>query len=285
MAVTEDRAGLLRLIAEGQSYEDVASLLGEPSAEVRDRAHAALSDLAGGEPLPGEVADALLGHGSMGALGPGSPVATDAATGAAARRAAAELARIAPEASLPRPAASAAGRGARGPRIMLLAGIGFAAILLAVLAISGVFGGDDAPSAPGGPVDEESEAPIPLEPVGGSKARGEATLIRVEDVPVLSLELRRLEPSGPDRTYIVWLYNSPDQAFPVGFRPVGPDGRIRGIVPVPSAAVALLPEFRSLDVSLAVTDRAVETIRRAERGDGIPSHAGRSVLRGPLRDG
>ena len=51
MAITADQQAMLQLLLErGQSYEDIAQLLGQDEAEVRARARAALTELGGADP-------------------------------------------------------------------------------------------------------------------------------------------------------------------------------------------------------------------------------------------
>ena len=51
MAITADQQALLQLLLErGQSYGDLAALLGLPEDEVRTRARAALTELGGADP-------------------------------------------------------------------------------------------------------------------------------------------------------------------------------------------------------------------------------------------
>ena len=51
MPLQGDQRALLQLLCErGQSYEDIAGLLGGPADEVRDRARAALTEIGGADP-------------------------------------------------------------------------------------------------------------------------------------------------------------------------------------------------------------------------------------------
>src|SRR5919106_4278672 len=51
MALTEDQRAMLQLLLErGQSYEDIGSLLGLDTDEVRARARAALTEMGGADP-------------------------------------------------------------------------------------------------------------------------------------------------------------------------------------------------------------------------------------------
>src|SRR5687768_14533796 len=51
MAISPDQKAILQLLLErGQSYADLARLLGQPTDEVRARARAALTELGGADP-------------------------------------------------------------------------------------------------------------------------------------------------------------------------------------------------------------------------------------------
>lgn len=282
-----DADALLAALLSGQSYRDVAELLGDHETVVRTRARSALQALDGQGELPADVADGLLGQGSSGSWAGRSP---DPSLGSRIDRLRAELGRIAPGVDVPAPAASAGGPGVDpgdaepDRRVLLGLSLVGVAVLLVVLAVSGVFGGSGSGTDAGGDRADPAEdlVLIPLKPVGGTKARGEIRLIRVADLPALALTIEGLQPSPAGQTYLVWLYDSAARAFPVGFRDVGPNGRIRGEIALPAVATALLPGFDFIDISLTSDADAQAAIKNAGPS-GIPAHAGESVLRGSLR--
>jgi hypothetical protein len=256
MALSEDQRALLRLLLDGEDYDAIGSLLGEGPDAVRERAHEALA--AAGEsdpPLADAVRERLL------RLDGAEP--TDAAE-----------------------APSRVNSPSRRLALWLPLTVGAVALAVIVLVASGAFDGDSPPepsSAPG--PDREDVVVIALKPVGGASAKGSARLIRIDDLPTLDIDVTGLEPSGPEETYIVWLYNSPGEAFPVSFQSVAPNGRLEGRISIPAAAGALLASFDGLDVSLAGKREAAAAVDEAAQGGGIPRHVGRSVVRGKFPRG
>jgi hypothetical protein len=245
VSLSEDQRALLRLLLSGESYESIAGLLGVDREEVRRRAQHAVARI---EPSEGELADA-------------------------SRARLAELDGVGEPAAAPPPARSRL-------RSWLPFALGVAGALAIALIVAGVFE-DEAPDPGGSSASiDEDVVEIALRPVGGTRARGTARLLRVADLPALDLEIAGLAPSSRNESYIVWLYNSPTEAFPLLFQSVGTDGRLEGRGSIPSAATALLPSFDGLDVSLADRSQAAAAVRRAAEGEAIPHHVGRSVARG-----
>ena len=247
MALSEDQRALMRLLLEGEDYGSIATLLGDEPEAVRERAHRARDEVGTDEP---KLAEAITHR-------------------------VAQLDGI--ESEAPRVPRS------RRPRLSVWLPLAIGVVALAVIAVvvSGVFDSDSSPSSSSAPApDREDVVVIKLNPVGGASAKGEARLLRIEDLPALDVDVVGLDPSGPDETYIVWLYNSPTKAFPLVFLDVGENGRLEGRAPIPAAATPLLASFEGLDVSLAQKDEAAAAIAQAAQGSGIPRHVGRSVVRG-----
>jgi hypothetical protein len=252
MALSEDQRALLRLLLEGEDYESIATLLGDRSDAVRERAHEALTELDRGDPdlaaarnriaaLDGETPDTVA---------PGTP----------------------------------AGRGRLA--VWLPLAIGALAVAAIIIVVSGVFdGSSDSEPAPAPHSDQEDVVNIPMHAVGGASAKGSARIVRIEDLPAVDIDAVNVDPNGPRETYIVWLYNSPTEAFPLAFLDVGSNGRLEGRTPVPAAATGLLASFDGLDVSLAQKAEAAAVVQQAARGSGIPRHVGRSILRGTFPRG
>jgi hypothetical protein len=255
MALSEDQRALLRLLLEGEDYDSIGTLLGEDPDPIRDRAHAALGAIGSDDPrLAAAVSDRI-------AELDGTPPAE-----------AADLPRGAPR--------------ARRLALWLPLGVAVVAVAAIVLVVSGAFEDDSGDSpAPAPSSDQEDVVVIPLKPVAGASAKGTARIIRIEDLPALDIDVVGLEPSTPDESYIVWLYNSPTEAFPLVFLDVGANGRLEGRAPVPAAATSLLASFDGLDVSLANKQEAAAAIDQAAQGSGVPHHVGRSVVRGTFPGG
>src|SRR5918992_4706549 len=104
MALTADQRAMLQLLLErGQSYDDLASLLGVSSEEVRRRARAALTELAGADPdREVGLTDYLLGEADpIGRADVVRHLQTDPDALRRAEELVAKLLVIAPEAQLP----------------------------------------------------------------------------------------------------------------------------------------------------------------------------------------
>lgn len=296
MSLSEDQRALLALLLSGESEDSIAALMGTEAAEVRSRARAALTELAGRDPdeLIEGLSDQLLGQlGSERRAAVAAAVDRDAEARALAERTSTKLEELrlspaargptqAPPAERPFPGAS---RFRRAPDVLLrpavLLGAGAAVLLVVAAVVSGVFSGEDEPAPPPESV-EEDVIVVELERTGSAPGRGAIRLARIEDLPVLDLDISGLTPSAANETYVLWLFGSQRQAFPVAFRDVGENGRIEGRVEIPSAASSLLPSIGFLDLSLARRDQVTAEIEEATQGQRLPAHVGASVLRGDL---
>lgn len=215
MALAPEQKAMLQLMLErGQSYEEIAGLLGGTQDDVRRRARAALTELAGSDP-DAEVGltDYMLGQADpIGRADVVRHLQADPASLDLARELSAKLRLIAPDAELPTlPEPSRRRRtGARTPPVIapspaaeevepggearspltrlsrrqarLLAAIGATAtiVLFAALAIAGVFEGGEtaategAGATAGGDLVSEEITTVPLRDSGGGDASGEA---------------------------------------------------------------------------------------------------------------
>ena len=182
MPLSPDASALLELIlAKGQSYEDIASLLDVPESEVRDRARAALAELGGADPDRNvALTDWILGQADpIGRADAARRLREDPEDHALAGRLIESLRDLAPEADLPRlpgeprggrlrrrgaAAPSSAAKPGTGPaagerkpsrlsslsslsshqtRLIVAMGSGAVLLIAVVLAVTGAFGGDD----------------------------------------------------------------------------------------------------------------------------------------------
>jgi hypothetical protein len=255
MALSEDQRALLGLLLAGDTYERVAQVVGTSADDVRERAHQAANALeAVNDPeLPvGAV------RGRLAAL-EGSPEAEPDLTPETPRQ---------------------ADRRRLGLWIVLG---GAAIVVLVVLLVVGIGGGggDEQTTASGG--GQEEAVPVRLSPVGGSRASGGLTIVRVADQPAVDLDIRGLEPTGRGETYVLWFVGSGGRSLPVAFKAVGADGRIMGRTAIPTAAASLLPSFDTAELTLAHQREAGAAIQQAARGGTLPQRVGTSVLRGQLR--
>ena len=155
MALSEDQRALLRLLLAGDTYEQVAGVLGTDPDEVRHTAHRAVEalDRAPDREFPQDAVrarlEALEGNPGAGAV----------------------------PAPIP-PAQS--GRG-RAWLLWLAAGaVAIAAIVVVVVASGGGGGGGASQSTTSGA--QEDVVPVRLTPVGGSKASGMISVVRVAEI-------------------------------------------------------------------------------------------------------
>lgn len=253
MALSEDQRALLRLLLAGDTYEQVADVLGSSADEVRERAHQAANVLEaeGDADLPVDAVNARL----------------------------AALEGVPPESSASAATPTETGRR----RLALWIVAGGAVVLLVVLLVvvgGGSGGGDEDTTTPAG--DQEDAVPVKLSPVGGSHASGGLTIIRVADQPAVDLDIRGLTPSAKDETYVLWFSGARGRSLPVAFQAVGPNGRITGRTPIPTAATSLLPSFETVDLTLARQRETAAAVQQAAQAGTLPERVGTSVLRGSL---
>jgi hypothetical protein len=255
MALSADQSALLRLLLAGDSYERVAEVLGASPDEVRARANEAAGALEG-EPVPDLPLPAV--RDRLAAL--------EGASGGGASTPA---------------AAPAPGGRARRWMLWLVAGGAAVVLLVVILVAGGGGGGDDNTTRSGG--GQEDVVPIRLAPVDGSHAAGGVTIIRIGDQPAVDLALRGLAPSGNGETYVLWFVGQGGRSLPVAFHAVGPDGRLTGRTPIPSAAVGLLPSLQTAELTLSRQREAATALKQAAQSGTLPEPVGTPVMRGPLR--
>lgn len=349
MPLTDEQRSMVQLLLGGQSYSDIAALLGIGEDEVRSRARAALTEMGGGDPdAQVALSDFLLGQADpIGRTDAVRHLQADPEANALASRLVPQLRLLVPGADLPEIPAPKGGRratpapppstpaaptpaqapgGAPPPtpaappappppggeslasrvsgrvsgalsstgdpkrRSQVLAGIAALGLLIVVgvLAITGVFGGGD---DDGSGVDEQAATTpsdqdliiVDLAPLGPqADASGQAVFAQAEDQPLLQINLSGLQPAGEGDNYIVWLFNSPQIAFPLARDQVGENGSLTGAAPIPQEILPLLPQFGCVDVSLASNEETQAALQQAVDGQTLPSHSGESVLRGQI---
>ena len=257
MALSEDQRALLRLLLSGDTYEQIADVLGVDDGQVRTRAHEAATALEDA-PDPEFPADAV--RGRLEAL-EGPPGAVEAS-----------------------PPAIPASSGRTRPWALWLV-LGAAAVVAVVVLVivtgGGDGGGDTAPTATQG--DQEDVVPVKLTPVRGSNATGMISVVRVADQPAVDLAIAGLRPSGRGESYVLWFEGSGGQSLPVAFRAVGPDGKLTGRTPIPTAAEGLLPNFTTAVLTLARQREAAAAVQQAAQSATLPQVVGTPVMRGALR--
>ena len=301
MALTADQTAVLELLLAGQGFADLAELLDLDEDEVRMRAREALGALGGTDPDRNVALSAYL-------LGQADPIGRadavrhlrqDADDHALASVLAERLREIAPGADLPdlppapggrrspraaAPATTTAGRsrtglpGSRpsmptGRPLYALLGAGALVLVLAILAIAGVFSGDDSSTAtdstanssstPGEVAGDEVER-VELTSPGNGDASGEAVVgATTADQPYLDLALQNLEPAPRDKVYVVWFLFNDRLGYPLS--PIAPDaqGSFEDRFAIPTPAIQVLLRTRYINVSLAPVDEVRRVIQKA----------------------
>jgi hypothetical protein len=315
MAITPDQKATLQLLLErGQTYADLAKLLGQDESEVRARARGALTELGGVDPDRNVgLTDYLLGQADpIGRADASRHLREDPADRQLAALLSEALRAKFPAAELPRLPGEPRGGGGRRQRAAsgagstaksLLAGlsdsqsrliavVGLAAVVLlgVVLAVAGVFGGggDDStaatpPTTAEAPADEQIQR-VPLRPVGGGNAQGEAVFgLASADQPFIDVAIEGLDPAPNDRTYVVWLMLTETEGYPLSPIAASENGTYQNRFSIPSAVLPIIARVRFVDVSIA----PVEEIRRLVR-DALQESAlvleepGDVVLRGEI---
>lgn len=307
MALSPDQRAMLQLLLErGQSYEDIAGVLGTGRDEVRRRARAALEELAGQDPdAEVGITDYLLGQADpIGRADAARQIQTDAETRELVEELRAKLRLIAPEAELPdAPGPRASTRLSRLPRpprvqpiaraglsrrqARILATLGASAVILvvAVLAIAGAFSADDgeeeaATPAPAG----EELVRVQLQPEGASEGSGRAVFgLTTGDQPYLDVSVQRLEQAPQGSTYVIWFLLTERRAYPLAPFAPGANGSFSNRYAIPQVVLPLAVRTRFVAISLVDNAELAGDLRNAIEGQNVLlPYQGETVLRGAV---
>jgi hypothetical protein len=316
MAVTPDQLATLQLLlVRGQSYADLAKVLGLDEAAVRERARGALAELGGGVDPDRNVGltDYLLGQADpIGRADASRHLRDHADDHALATRLSEQLRSLYPTAELPRlpgearrprtprraqPAGSAGGgvagrlSGLSQSQTRLMVGLASAAVLLVVvvLAVTGAFSGgsDDEPSAAADETsttaDTEGEQAVPIElsPVGNSDAGGVVVFgFATADQPFIEFQVRNLEPATNDTAYVLWFLSDARRGFPLPTPlPVQANGTLNQRIPVPAEILGFVQQARTVTIALNDRKQLDRDITQAvNQGSGAIPFPGGSVL-------
>jgi hypothetical protein len=307
VAPTPDQQAVLELLLQpGRTYADLAQLLGIDEEEVRSRARAGLAALGGADPDRSVVlSDYLLGQADpIGRAEAARHLREDPADLELARRICERLREIRVDAELPRLPGKAAGPRPAAPapperrglpalgdgrsRLIAALGVGAVALVAVVLAIAGVFSGEEAPADDAtGQAAAEAVLNIPLRPQGSADAAGRAALgIAEDDQLFVDLQVERLEPPAGNQVYVLWFLFDARSGYPL--TPLFPDqsNAIDERIPIPTDALALLQDTRSLAITVAPRREVMRAIRRALRDVKLVlPRVGEVVLTGRLPRG
>jgi len=329
MALKQDERALLQLVCErGQSYEDLAGLLGISEDEVRAKARHALTELGGADP-DSEVGltDYLLGQADpIGRADVVRYLQQDAETRELATTIATKLQALAPGATLPSipeprgrkpksatstapapatsgsaasPAVSKPSRPPGQARLIAAIAAGGVILLFVILAIAGVFSGDDSgdtggsssPSADATAAESQREiTPVKLDPIDGSGVAGGANFGLANDQLFIDITLDGLDPEISNKeVYVIWLMINDKLGYPVSRLAPDDNGSIdsRLAVPTPVAA-AVGANAQSVLVTQTSAKQLASDIQEAVKADvPVVSVSGTSLAQGniPLAQG
>jgi Anti-sigma-K factor rskA len=316
VAITPDQRATLQLLLErGQSYADLATLLGVDEGGVRGRARAALTELGGADPDRNVgLTDYLLGQADpIGRADASRHLREDAEDHALASTLAERLGEMFPSAELPRlpgeprrrrrlrpapagegEAPARRGTGLSASQTRLIVVLASAAVLLVavVLAITGAFGGGDDDSSAVAeettttepPAGEEEIQRVTLRATSGGDASGEALFgLASGDQPFIELAIDGLDPAPQEQQYVVWLMLTRTQGYPLSPITVDQQGSFSNRFPIPSAVLPVVARVRFVDVSIAQAKEIRKVVRGAlEESSLVLDKPGRTVLRGTI---
>ena len=201
-------------------------------------------------------------------------------------------------------------RSRRQSQIAVALGAGTLLIVAIVLAVSGAFGGDD---DGGGGEDcaeidtaQAQQAGIPtigLQAIGPAAnadcpPTGQITLAPLQpqqgqnqnQTPQFALQMNaaELEPTGNGEGYVLWLYRSDTEAFPLGQQTVDASGNLTGGVPLAAQQLLLLQAFQSLRLSrvdAAQQQQIQQSLQnQGRRPVGVVAFVGEPALEGAISE-
>ena len=212
-------------------------------------------------------------------------------------------------------AISGLGRRARGDggdhkrrnRITVAAAAGLAlVIVLIVLLTGGGDGGEDCAPVDTSQAEQAGIPTIKLAATGDAaeadcEPTGQITLSSVQpqqnqqqqnQQPQFALQINaaNLEPTGEGNAYLLWLYTSDQEAFPLGQQTVTEDGNLTGAVPLNSAQILLLTAFESVRLAQATeaevqqVEQSVQAAGRGKNATGVVPFVGLPALEGQIAE-
>lgn len=316
MITPDQRATLQLLLERGQSYSDLAALLGEDETAVRARARAALTELTGVDPDRNVgLTDYLLGQADpIGRADASRHLREHPDDLRIANELAVRLRLMFPTADLPRLPGETrqTGRGVGGSggkggsrfgfgglsesqsRLLIICSSAAVLLIVIVLAITGAFsGGDDdatttaasdsATTTSADTGDNQLQS-VDLKPIGGGDATGTAVFgLATGDQPYVDLSVEGLDPAPKDQTYVVWLMLNDSQGYPLSPIAVNQNGTYENRFSIPAAVLPVIARVRFVDVSIAPVDAIRQLVRDAiNNTELVLDEPGTKILRGEI---
>jgi hypothetical protein len=197
--------------------------------------------------------------------------------------------------------------GKRRTQLSVLAAGALAAAIVAIVLISSSGDGDGGSDCVPLDTSEAQQAGIPtvaLTAVGSAAEgdcppSGQMTLSAVQPQGnqnqttqfALQANAVHLSPTTSDERYLLWLYTSDDQAFPLGQQTVDASGSLTGAVPLSAQQILLLSAFQTIRFSKATAQEAqqiqqsLQSLQRQGRNArGAVPFVGAPVLEGQISE-
>jgi hypothetical protein len=319
------------LLTGGQSFDDLDDLFGVDQGETFERARSALEELGGADPDRNVgLTEYLLGQADpIGRADAVRHLRQDAADRELAGKVVTELSALYPAAELPKlpqaptgsrfggrqtpPPTQPAGEplpvkdtsgGLTSKQTRLIAGLGGAAILLIVviLAIAGVFSGDDEPSGttsastdtsqtaedpvdPSTPIpDGEEISQVPLTSPTNAKTSGAAVVgISGGTQPYLDLVLTDLPDPPKGKAYLAWFMFDEDHGYPMAAAIVPEKGTYKNRLAIPQAVAGPISESKAIEISLSNPEEILTAADDALQAGSLKiERPGETILRGDV---
>ena len=162
-----------------------------------------------------------------------------------------------------------------------LVAIGSAAVLLGVIALAVILLGGSEKKGSGASA-KGSVTLVPLSPTSaGGRGEGRAVILSSKKAAIVQANMAGLTPTSGAENYVLWLYRSPDQAYPLARDKVGKTGRLTGPAPIPQDLKPPLEEWGCIELTLASRGEIAASLRRVASTGSGPA-VGRSILRGEI---
>ena len=176
----------------------------------------------------------------------------------------------------------------RGSQLAAAGATALVILVAVVFGVSDIFGGDgDSASTASTTSTTPAEEPtaIPLQPLRGGDARGNAVLGYANaDQPFLDLAVRGAPPAKGDEVYILWFLLDEQTGFPIPARiPIDRKGEFSNRLSLPAGVLPFIDQAQFLDLSLVDARTLDKEITRAlDSRQGAVRYIGQSVLRGEV---